>query len=140
MNFLSRTWQDRVRVNLSDVSDWWQFDAIPTVTTSTDYPDIKLDSLLQITVSSVYGAWFLLWNSDGKSIGYGLANGRTATAYKWASDLLAEDGDVYIEIRPTPAALNSAANNDYRIRVTLLYEACTEIIGGKTTVVAFECN
>ena len=126
--------------NLSDVSDWWHFDAIPTVTTSTEDADVTLDSLLQITVSSVYGAWFLLWNSDGKSIGYGLANARTATAYKWASDLLAEDGDVYIEIRPTPAALNSAATNDYRIYVTVLYEACTETIGGLTTVVAFECN
>ncbi len=126
--------------NLSDVSDWWHFDAIPTVTTSSDYTDAKLDSLLQITVSSDLGAWFLLWNSDGKSIGYGLANGRTATAYKWASDLRAEDGDVYIEIRPSAAALNSAGNNDYTVRVTLLYEACTEIIGGLTTVVAWECD
>ncbi len=120
----------------SDVSDWFRFLAIPEVTDATD-PGITRDSVLQITVSSDHGAWFLLWNSDGKSIGYGLANGRTATGYKWASDLLADD--VYIEIRPTQAALNRTGDNNYTVHVTRLYEACTEIIGGKTTLVAFDC-
>ena len=79
----------------SDVSDWFKLRAIPEVTAATG-PGITHDSVLQITVTSDHGAWFLLWNSDGKSIGYGLANGRlgngrTATGYKWASDLLAEE-------------------------------------------------
>ncbi len=130
--------------NTSDVSDWFRFVAIPEVTAATG-PGITHDSVLQITVTSDHGAWFLLWNSDGKSIGYGLANGRlgngrTATGYKWASDLLAEDGAVYIEILPTHAALTRTGNNDYRIHVTLLYEACSEIIDGQTTLVAWECD
>ena len=114
--------------NPTDVSDWWHFDAIPPISTSTDDSDVTLDSVLQITVTSDYGAWFLLWNSDGKSIGYGLATGRVATGYKWASDLLAEEGDVYIEIRPSAAALTKSGNNDYRIYVTRLYEACTSVL------------
>ena len=81
--------------------------------------------MLQITVTSDEGAWFLLWNSDGKSIGYGLANGTVATGYKWASDLLAESA-VYIEIRPSAAALDAPYENGYTIYVTRLYEACTE--------------
>ena len=130
--------------NTSDVSDWFRFQAIPEVTAATG-PGITHDSVLQITVTSDHGAWFLLWNSDGKSIGYGLpngrlGNGRTATGYKWASDLLAEDGDVYIEVRPSAAALTRTGNNDYRIHVTLLYEACSEIIDGQTTLVAWECD
>ena len=36
----------------SDVSDWFEFLAIPEVTDTTDDPDLKLDSVLQITVSS----------------------------------------------------------------------------------------
>ena len=124
--------------NISDASDWLKFNAIPPVTAAID-PGVTHDSVMQITVRSDHGAWFLLWNSDGKSIGYGLANGRTATGYKWASDLLAEDGDVYIEIRPSQAALNRSGNNGYTVYVTRLYEACSEIIGGKTTLVAFAC-
>ena len=100
--------------------------------------------MLQITVTSDYGAWFLLWNSDGKSIGYGLATGRVATGYKWASDLLAA-GDVYIEIRPSAAALTKSGNNDYRIYVTRLYEACSSTSGpaspdSQTTLFAWECE
>ena len=130
--------------NTSDVSDWFKFLAIPEVTDAND-PGITHDSVIQITVSSDHGAWFLLWNSDGESIGYGLpngrlGNGRTATGYKWASDLRAEDGDVYIEIRPSQAALNRSGNNDYRVHVTRLYEACSEIIDGQTTLVAWECD
>ena len=126
----------------SDVSDWFRFLAIPEVTAATG-SGITHDSVLQITVTSDHGAWFLLWNSDGKSIGYGLpngrlGNGRTATGYKWASDLQA--GDIYIEIRPSQAALNRSGNNDYKIHVTLLYEACSEIIDGQTTLVAWECD
>ena len=128
--------------NTSDVSDWFKFQAIPEVTAATG-PGITHDSVLQITVTSDHGAWFLLWNSDGESIGYGLpngrlGNGRTATGYKWASDLQA--GDIYIEIRPSQAALNRSGNNDYRVHVTLLYEACSEIIDGQTTLVAWECD
>ena len=110
--------------NPSDVSDWWHFNAIPTVTASTADSDVTHDSVLQITVRSTKGAWFLLWNRDGKSIGYGLPNGTVATGYKWASDLLA--GDVYIEIRPSAAALTKTGPNDYKIHVTPLYEACTK--------------
>ena len=142
-NFISAAATGRIGSgsDRSDVSDWFTLRSIPEVTATTD-PDITRDSVLQITVTSTHGAWFLLWNSDGKSIGYGLANGRlgngrTATGYKWASDLQA--GDIYIEIRPSQAALNRDGNNDYRVRVTLLYEACTEIIDGKTTLVAFDC-
>ena len=126
--------------NPSDVSDWWQFVAIPEVTDATA-PGVKHDSVLQITVRSDFGAWFLLWNSDGKSIGYGLANGRVATGYKWASDLLTEeDIYIYIEILPSAAALTKSGENNYIIHVTLLYEACSEIIDGQTTLVAWECD
>ena len=130
--------------NPTDVSDWWHFDAIPPISTSTVDSDVTLDSVLQITVTSDYGAWFLLWNSDGKSIGYGLATGRVATGYKWASDLLAA-GDVYIEIRPSAAALTKSGNNDYRIYVTRLYEACSSTSGpaspdSQTTLFAWECE
>ena len=125
--------------NINDASDWIQFKAIPEVTAATD-PGVTHDSVMQITVRSDYGAWFLLWNSDGKSIGYGLANGTVATGYKWASDLQAEEGGVYIEIRPSAAALEAMDNNDYRIHVTPLYEACTERMGGQASLVAFECD
>ena len=122
-----------------DVSDWYKLRSFPAVTASTDDPDVTLDSVMQITVRSDHGAWFLLWNSDGKSIGYGLANGRVATGYKWASDLQAER-DVYIEIRPSAAALEVMDDNGFTVYVTRLYEACTEIIDGLTTLVAFECD
>ena len=124
--------------NPTDVSDWHRFLAIPPVTDATA-PGVKHDSVLQITVTSDEGAWFLLWNSDGKSIGYGLANGRVATGYKWASDLQAER-DVYIEIRPSAAALEVEDDNGFSVYVTRLYRACTEIIDGLTTLVAFECE
>ena len=122
-----------------DVSDWYKYRSTPAVTASTDDPDVTLDSVMQITVRSDHGAWFLLWNSDGKSIGYGLANGRVATGYKWASDLQAER-DVYIEIRPSAAALEVEDDNGFSVYVTRLYGACTEIIDGLTTLVAFECE
>ena len=125
--------------NPTDVSDWYKFLAIPPVTDATAL-GVKRDSVLQITVTSDEGAWFLLWNSDGKSIGYGLANGTVATGYKWASDLLAESA-VYIEIRPSAAALDAPYENGYTIYVTRLYEACTSVLSdGKTTLVAWECD
>ena len=125
--------------NPTDVSDWWHFNATPPVTASTDDPNVTLDSVVDITVTSTKGAWFLLWNSDGELIGYGQASGNVSTGYKWASDLLAE-GDVYIEVRPSAAALTKSGNNEYRINVTVLYEACSEIIGGQTTLAAWECE
>ena len=132
------------KADLSDVSDWWRFAAIPPVTAATE-AGVTHDSVLQITVRSNHGAWFLLWNSDGKSIGYGLATGTVATGYKWASDLLAEEGDVYIEIRPSAAALTQSGNNGYTIHVTRLYEACSSTSGpaspdSQTTLVAWECD
>ena len=132
------------KANPSDVSDWWRFAAIPPVTAATE-AGVTHDSVLQITVRSNHGAWFLLWNSDGKSIGYGLATGTVATGYKWASDLLAEEGDVYIEIRPSAAALTKSGDNGYTIHVTRLYEACSSTSGpaspdSQTTLVAWECD
>ena len=132
------------KANPTDVSDWWRFAAIPPVTAATE-AGVTHDSVLQITVRSNHGAWFLLWNSDGKSIGYGLATGTVATGYKWASDLLAEEGDVYIEIRPSAAALTKSGDNGYTIHVTRLYEACSSTSGpaspdSQTTLVAWECD